>query len=51
MIYEGSMDWLHPIPMMELAINCSILDITGLFPMHIVYWTPIRMPVDIQDGF
>ena len=50
MVYEGSMDWLHAIPIMELAINNSIQDITGLSPVYIVYRTPIRMPVDMLDG-
>ena len=50
MVHEGSTDWLHAIPMMELAINNSIQDSTGLSPAHIVYGTPIRMPVDMLDG-
>ena len=50
MVYEGSTDWLHAIPMMELAINNSIQDSTGLSPAYIVYGTPIKMPVDMLDG-
>ena len=45
------MDWLHAIPMMELAINNSIYDSTGLSPAYIVYnGPPIKMPVDMLDG-
>ena len=49
MVYEGSMDWLQAIPMLELAINNSKQDSTGLSTAHIVYGTLIRMPVDILD--
>ena len=50
MVYEGSTDWLHAIPMIELAIKNSIQDSTGLFPGHILYGTPIKMLVDMLDG-
>ena len=40
----------HAILTMELAINNRIQDSTGLFPLHIVYKTLIRMPVDMLDG-
>ena len=50
MVYEGGTDQLHAIPMMELAINNSIQDGTGLSPTHIVYGAPIRTPVDMLDG-
>ena len=46
MVYEGSEDWLHAIPMMELAINGSIWDSTGLSPVYIVY----GIPADMLDG-
>ena len=49
MVYEGGADWLHAIPMMELPINNSFLDIMGLSPVYIVYETPIGMPVDMLD--
>ena len=49
MVYKGSMDWLHTIPITELAINSSIYDITGLSPIYKVYKTLIRMPVDMLD--
>ena len=48
MVCKSSMNWLHAIPMMELAINNSIHDSTGLSSEHIVYRTP--MPVDMLDG-
>ena len=50
MVYEGSMDWLHTIIMIELAIKNRIQDSTGLSPAHKVYRTPIKMPVDMLDG-
>ena len=50
MVYEGSMDWLHAIPMIQLTISNSIYNITGLYPANMVYKTPIRMPVDMLDG-
>ena len=36
--------------MIELVINNSIQDGTGLSPAYIVYGTRIRMPVDILAG-
>ena len=50
MVHESSTYWLHAIPTTELAINNSIQDSTGLTPVYIVYWTPIRMPIDMLDG-
>ena len=50
MVYKDSMNWLLAIPMIELAINYSISDTTGLSPAYIVYTTPIKMPVDMLDG-
>ena len=50
MVYEGSIDWLHAIPITELAINNSIQDSTGLSLEHIVYKTLIMMPVDMLYG-
>ena len=50
MVHKGSIDWLHTIAMMELAINNSIQDSTGLSPAYIVQGTPTRMPVDMLDG-
>ena len=49
MVYEGSLDWLHAIPMIKLAINNSIQDRTVLFTVYIVHGTPIGMPVDMLD--
>ena len=50
MEYEGSTDWLHISPIMELAINNSIWDSTGLSPLQVIYGTPIRMPLNMVDG-
>ena len=50
MVYEDSTDWLHTIPRMELAINNSVQNSTGLSPAYIVYGTPIRIPVDMLEG-
>ena len=50
MVHKGSMDWFNAIPTMELAINNGIQDSTGLSPVHIVYGTLIRMPVDMLDA-
>ena len=50
MVSEGTKDWLNAIPMIELAINNSIQDSTGLSPAYLVYSTPIRMPLDMLDG-
>ena len=36
--------------MIESDINNSFKDSTSLFPVHIVYGTPIRMPLDMIDG-
>ena len=32
MVHKGSMDWLHAIPIMELAIENNIYDSKGLPP-------------------
>ena len=50
MVYGGSTDWLHAIPITELALNNSIQDTTDLSPAHIVYRILIRMPMDMSDG-
>ena len=50
MVHEGTMDWLHAIPMTKLAINNRIQDSTGLFPAYIVYGAPIKMPMGMLDG-
>ena len=44
------MDWLYASYLLELAINNSIQDSTGLSTAYIVYGTPIRMPVDMLYG-
>ena len=49
-VHKGSTDWLHAIPMLELAINNSIQDTAGLSPVYTVYKTKTKMPVDMMDG-
>ena len=51
MVYKGSTDQLHAITILELAISASTQDGTGLSPVYIIYWTPIKMPLNMLDRF
>ena len=51
MVYEGGIDWLHANFVMELAINNRIQDSTGLSTVYIVCGTPVKMPMDMLEGF
>ena len=49
MVHEGRTDCLHANPIVELSINNSVQDSTGLYPAHTVYRTLIKMLVDMLD--
>ena len=49
MVYEGSTNWLHAIPIVEPNIINSIQDNTGFSPVYIGYRTLNKMPIDMLD--
>ena len=50
MVHQGSTDWLKAISMIELAINNSTQDSTGLSPAHIVRIPPYRKENKASSG-
>ena len=47
--YEGR-DWVECLPMVELVVNSTIAESTGMSPAYVTFGQCLRMPVDFLDG-
>ena len=51
LIHEGIDNWVEVIPLVELCVNNTVADSTGVSPTALTYGWSLRMPVDHLDGW
>ena len=47
--YEG-MNWVECLPMVELVVNSTVTESTGMSPDYVTFGQHLRMPVDCLHG-
>ena len=47
--YKGC-NWLECLPMVELVVNSTVAELTGISPAYITFDQHLRIPVDFLDG-
>ena len=47
--YKGR-NWVDCLPVVELVVNTTITESTGMSPAYVMFGQRLRMPVDCFDG-
>ena len=47
--FEGY-NWVECLMLVELVLNNTMAELTGMSPAHIMYGQSLRMPIDHLDG-